>query len=174
MKVRKAKGKYKNKSVCGGCCQIRFGFVGCVPERMELAEPVGARQSEDQLLCTLTEALHELEAVSVLQSPNGRGADGGKPSGEEMHEEKHGGVAAAIGAERRCMKKVLVVLKQLSISHTVRVAAWRDALSQCVRMLANQPQGGSKHQHEHSKGNEAFLKASDIRLSGFEIVTSYI
>lgn len=159
-----AKGKDRCKKGAG------FRFVGCVKEKMEQAEPVGARQSEDHLLCTLTEAMRELEAVSVLQSPRGRGAEAGRHCGEEMHEEEHGGVTAASGAERRCMQKVLVVLKELSISHTERMAAWSDALSQCVRMLANQPQGGSKQQHQGTDGTEAFFE-SNIRFPGFTIVT---
>lgn len=131
---------------------------------MEQAEPVGVLQSEDRLLCTLTEAIREIEAVSLLQSPCGRGADGGRPCGEEVHEEQDGGAAAASGTERRCLQKVLVVLKELSISHTVRVAAWRDALRQCVQMLANQPLGGSKHQHQLTDGTEAFLGATTDSL----------
>lgn len=133
---------------------------------MEQAEPVGAGQSEDRLLCTLTEAIRELEAVSLLQSPCGRGADGRRRLGEELHEEDdEGGVDAAAGAERRCMQKVLVVLKELSISHTVRVAAWRDALRDWALVLANRPPGGSKHQHQLTNGTEAFLTTTTNSLS---------
>lgn len=149
----------KKKKRWGGCCQIRFEFVGCVQEKMEQAESVGARQSEDCLLWTLTEAMRELEAVSLLHSCCGRGADERRRCGDGMHEEQDGGVAAATGAQRRCMQNILVVLKELSVSHTVRVAAWRDALLQCVHVLANQPLGGSKHQPQLTDGTEAFLKA---------------
>lgn len=128
---------------------------------MEQAEPEGARQNEDRLLCTLTEAIRELEAVSLPQSLCGRGAEGGRRCGEEMQD---GRVAASTEAERRCIQKVMVVLKELSISHTVRVAAWRDALRHCVRMLASEPLGGSKLQHPLTDGTEAFLGATTDSL----------
>lgn len=138
---------------------------------MEQAEPVGAGQSEDRLLCTLTEAIRELEAVSLLQSPCGRGADGRRRLGEESHEEDDK-VDAAAGAERRCMQKVLVVLKELSISHTVRVAASRDALRDCAHVLANRPPGGSKHQHQLTNGTEAFLTTTNsLSLKWLKIST---
>lgn len=149
----------------GRCCQIRFGFVGFVREKMERAEPVGARLSEERLLCTLTEAMRELGAASLLQGPCGRGADGRRRCGEGTHEEQDRGVAAPAGAERRCMQTVLVVLRELSASHTARAAAWRDALRQCVRMLANQPLEGSKRKHQVTDGTDAFLRAATDSLA---------
>lgn len=136
---------------------------------MERAEPVGAQQSEDHLLCTLTEAIRELKAVSLLKRPSGRGADGRRLCMEETHEEQDEGVTVATGAERRCKQKVLVLLKELSISHTVRMAAWRDALRQCV----NQPLEGSKHQHQLTDGTEVFLRATADSLTCYILHNCY-
>lgn len=134
---------------------------------MEQAGPLGAGQSEDRLLYTLTEAMHQLEAVSLLRSPCGRGTSGRRRPGEGPHEEDEDnrGVAAATGAERRCMLKVLLVLKELGTSHAVRAAAWRDALRECANMLENRPPGGSKHQHQPTKGTESFLMATTDSFS---------
>lgn len=138
--------------------------MDCVQKKMEQAEPVGAQQNEDHLLCALTEAIGELEAVSLLQRPCRRGVDGRRLYGGELHEEQDEGAAVATGTERSCMQKVLVVLKELSICHNVRVAAWRDALRQCVYSMANQPLEGSKHQHHLTDGTEAFPKATTDSL----------
>lgn len=123
---------------------------------MERAEPAVARQSEDLLLCTLTETIRDLEASVGPRGPRGKGADGGRRSGEESHEEEDRGAAGGGGAESRCVQKVLLALRELSISHTVRVAAWRDALAECAHMLAQRPPGGSNNQHQMTNGTDGF------------------
>lgn len=134
---------------------------------MEQAGPLGAGQSEDRLLYTLTEAMHQLEAVSLLQSRCGRGASGRRRPGEgprEEDEDNRGGAAAA-GAERRCTQEVLLLLKELGTSHAARAAAWRDALRGCANVLENRPPGGSKYQHQPTNGTESFLMATTDSFS---------
>lgn len=152
-------------------------------------------QSEDQLLFMFTETIRELEVVRRLRDPRsaasdgrrcsreepgggeGDGAEGGRggssEGGEEEGEEE--GVAAG-EEERRCMQKVLGVLRELSVSHSERVTAWREALRRCAIMLANWPLEGSNHHHPLTTGTGDYLIAATrpLTFKGLKGIVSYL
>lgn len=131
------------------------------------------QHSEDQLLFMFTETVRELEAIRRLRDPRSAAVGGRRCSGEEPGGvegdgaegdrggrrkrgsseggEEEGGVAGD-EEERRCMQKVLGVLRELSASHSERVTAWREALRRCAHMLANWPLEGSNHYHPVTAG----------------------
>lgn len=139
------------------------------------------RQTEDRLLFIFTETIRELEAVRRLRDPCSAAVDGRRCSGEEPGEGEGDGAegdrgdrrkrgsseggeeegeeegVAADEEERRCMQKVLGVLRELSVSHSERVTAWREALRRCDHMLANWPLGGSNHHHPVTAGTGDYL-----------------
>lgn len=147
------------------------------------------RQSEDRLLFMFTEAIRELEAVRRLRDPRSAAADGRRCSGEEPgggegdgaeggrggtrrtgsseggEEEGEEEGVAADEEERRCMQKVLGVLRELSVSHSERVTAWREALRRCAHMLANWPLEGSNHHHPVRAGTGDYLIAATRPLT---------
>lgn len=113
--------------------------------QMEEAESLNTRE-EDGLLSLLVEAVRELKALRGLGDrrlnavvEGGRGAqDGGGGKGGE--EEDAGGGRPD---EEECIRKVLHVLREVSISYSHRVGPWREALRECVCTLATPPPGGS-------------------------------
>lgn len=131
------------------------------------------RESEDRLLFMFTETVRELEAIRCLRDPRSAAVDGRRCSAEEPGgvegngaegdrgdrgrrgssdggEEEEG--VAGDEEERRCMQKVLGVLRELGASHSERVTAWREALRRCAHMLANWPLEGSNHHHPVTAG----------------------
>lgn len=133
---------------------------------MDEAESLDGRRREDSLLSMLTETIRELEAVRrlrdhhngamygrcVREAPGrggGDGVEGGSGEGRlSAAEGEKEGAASADEEEKECMQKVLGVLRELSVSHSDRVTAWRGALRECAHMLAKPPPGGSDH-HQH-------------------------
>lgn len=139
------------------------------------------RQNEDQLLFMFTETVRELEAVRRLRDPRSAAVDGRRCLGEEPvgvegdgaegdrgdrrkrgsseggEEEGEEEGAAGDEEERRCVQKVLGVLRELSASHSERVTAWREALRRCAHMLANWPLEGSNHHHPVTAGTGDYL-----------------
>lgn len=99
---------------------------------------------EDGLLRMLVEAVQELKALRSRR--DGRlGAtvekgweDGGGGNGGE-EEAAEGGSPD----EQECFWKVMHVLREVSVSHSGRVASWRGALRECVSILAASPPEGS-------------------------------
>lgn len=114
---------------------------------MHEAESLDDGRREDRLLRALTETARALEAVRRLRDhrKGGPGRGGGDAiqggSGEDGEEE-----------EEECMQKVLGALRELSVSHSDRVAGWREALTECARMLAKCPPEGSVQQHPSTTG----------------------
>lgn len=109
-------------------------------------------EGEHGLLGMLTETTRELDAVRRLrdhhkgesdgkEEPGGGGGDGMQRGGED-----------GAGEERECVRKVLEVLKELSVSQSDRMAAWRAALTECAHMLAKPPPGGSDQQRPSTAG----------------------
>lgn len=143
-------------------------------------------QSKDRLLFMFTETIRELEAIRRLRDPRSAAVDGRKCSGEEPGGvegdgaerdrgdrrkrgsseggEKEEGVAGD-EEERRCMQKVLGVLRELSASHSERVTAWREALRRCAHMLANWPPEGSNHHHPVTAGTGDYLTVATRPLT---------
>lgn len=125
---------------------------------MDRAESAEHRRREDALLGMLTEATRELDAVRRLRDhregethgqrmkePGGGGGDGVEEgSGEGMQRRGE--------EERERVQKILEVLKELSVSQSGRMAAWRGALSECAHMLAKPPPGGSDQQRPSTTG----------------------
>lgn len=118
-------------------------------EQMDEAETPGEGQGEGGLLSMLTEAARELEAVrGHRRGGPGRGGGGATEGGlgEGMLSSAHG------EEEEGCMQKVLGALRKLSVSHSDRVAEWREAVGECARMLAECPPEGSVQQHPPTTG----------------------
>ncbi|XP_060887793.1 death domain-containing protein 1 [Labrus mixtus] len=89
---------------------------------------------------------------STVEAARDRGGGGGVPRGmhgpEVEDEEEGGGEKAEEGREEKeCRKKVVEVLRALSVFHSDRVAAWRDILRECVHMFTKPPSGGSDELH---------------------------
>lgn len=123
--------------------------------------PKDARQ-EEALLGRLVEAVRGLKALRSLRDRRREvAAEGGCPAGEE------GGRGAGDGGggkgddeERIC--KVLHLLRGVSISHSVRASSWREALRECVRVLAAPPPGGSGQQPVLTGESADSLKSDDV------------
>lgn len=112
----------------------------------QMDEAPGEGRGEDGLLSMLTEAAQELEAVrGQRRGGPGRGGGGATEGGlgEGMLSEEE---------EEECMRKVLGALRELSVSHSDRVAEWREAVGECARMLAECPPEGSVQQHPPTTG----------------------
>lgn len=114
-------------------------------EQTDEAETPGEGRGEDGLLSMLTEAARELEAVRGQHRGGGDATEGGL--GEGMLSSAHGD-----DEEEECMRKVLGALRELSVSHSDRVAEWREAVGECARMLAECPPEGSVQQHPPTTG----------------------
>uniref|UniRef100_A0A3Q3IRT1 Death domain containing 1 n=1 Tax=Monopterus albus TaxID=43700 RepID=A0A3Q3IRT1_MONAL len=54
--------------------------------------------------------------------------------------------------EKECKKRVLAVLRKMSVFHSDRVTAWRKALEECARTLNKSPAGGSDRQNPPTAG----------------------
>lgn len=124
-------------------------MVKNLKQQMDKAESAEHRRREDGLLGMLTETTQELDAVRRLRDHHK-----GEIHGQCM-KEPGGGDGAEEGSreeERACTLKILEVLKELSVSQSDRMAAWRGALTECVHMLAAPPPGGSDQQHPSTTG----------------------
>lgn len=113
---------------------------------MHEAEPLDDGRREDRLLRALTETARALEAVRRLRDRRKGGP--GRGGGDAIV----GGSGEDGGEEEECMQKVLGALRELSVSHSDRVAGWREALRECARMLAKCPPEGSVQQHPSATG----------------------
>lgn len=124
--------------------------------RVEDAESLSTH-GEDSLLRMLVEAVQELKALQSLrdrrlevaverrcqreEEEGGRGAqDGGGGKGGEEEEEEAGGGSPD---EEECIRKVMHVLREVSMSHSDRVTSWREVLRECACILAKSPPEGS-------------------------------
>lgn len=154
------------------CCifQLSVDEVLHLSRRMDEAESLHGRRREDVLLNVLTETIRGLEAVRRCRD---RGAAGGRgrmcgepgrgrgeemkrgreegtlsPAGEEREDEERGGNAE----EKECKRRVLGVLRDLSVFHSDGVTAWREVLRDWAHMFAKSPPGGSDQQHPSPTG----------------------
>nr|XP_046237533.1 death domain-containing protein 1 [Scatophagus argus] len=132
-------------------------------KQMDEAESLDDRRRQGELLIMLTETIRGLEVVrrhrdhhnGVLGGRRSRTEGPGRDRGEEIQgggeegmlnpeEGEKGGRNADEGQqEKACKQKALGVLRELSVFHSDRVAAWREALRECACMLAKSPPGGS-------------------------------
>lgn len=152
---------------------MHLTYVVFLNKQMDEAESLDGRRREDSLLSMLTETIRELEAVRrlrdhhngamygrcVREEPGRGGGDGveegsgeGRLSAAEGEKEGEKRGASADEEEKECMQKVLGVLRELSVSHSDRVTAWRGALRECADMLAKPPPGSSDQQHPSTTG----------------------
>lgn len=83
----------------------------------------------EEVMCSPAEKETESEAMG-----RGRSAD------EEEEEEKE------------CKRKVVAVLRELSVFHSNGVTAWREALRKCVCNLNKSPPEGVVQQHPSTTG----------------------
>nr|XP_020467022.1 death domain-containing protein 1 [Monopterus albus] len=137
----------------------------------EMDEALHDTRGDDGLLNMMTETIQVLEAVR--QSRNHcNGAVGGRRSiGEEPEEIQRGKGGMFNPAEdgedggrrrnvdeeqveKECKKRVLAVLRKMSVFHSDRVTAWRKALEECARTLNKSPAGGSDRQNPPTAGPE--------------------
>ncbi|XP_069026061.1 death domain-containing protein 1 [Embiotoca jacksoni] len=109
--------------------------------------------SEDSLLITLTETVQELEGVKCCRDHH-REREAGRsegtmfsPAEEEEEDERRGRRVDEEQEEKECKQKALEVLRELSVFHSCRLAAWREALRKCAFMLNKSPPEGSDQQH---------------------------
>ncbi|XP_074555105.1 death domain-containing protein 1 isoform X2 [Halichoeres trimaculatus] len=137
----------------------------------------GRRQEEEEtLLKMLTETFHGLEAVrrcrdhhnetvGGIKKSTGEEEAGGevrKGGGERMqspgvkHEDRHGKNTEEEleEEEEECKKKVVGVLKELSVFHSERVTAWREILGKFSHMFPESPPEDSEELHLSSAGKE--------------------
>uniref|UniRef100_A0A3B4VGA0 Death domain containing 1 n=1 Tax=Seriola dumerili TaxID=41447 RepID=A0A3B4VGA0_SERDU len=136
------------------------------------AESLHGRREEDSLLNMLTETIQGVEADRrstdhYKQTVGGRRCTGEEPGrGEEIQrgseermlspaedeeEDEEEGEGRGRNTneeqlEKECKQKVLRVLKELSVFHSERVAAWKEALRECASMLNKCPPGGGDQQ----------------------------
>ncbi|TNN29548.1 hypothetical protein EYF80_060304 [Liparis tanakae] len=133
-------------------------------ELMDEAECLQGSQRELGLLDVLTETLRRLEAAGRRRDRHGgtrgggegtqRGSEGGmlSPAGDEEDEkdaEETRGHADEKREERESERRVLGVLRQLSVFHSDRVTAWREVLR---ARSHRSPPGGSDQQHPTTTG----------------------
>lgn len=154
-------------------------------EQMDEAESLHGRGREDTLLNMLTETVrgvdivtrsrdhrhhHHEEAVGWRRCKGVEPARGGGgeaqisseekmlgPAEDEEEDEGRRRSANEEQVEKECKKKVLEALKELSVFHSERVAAWREALRECAAMLNKSPPGGGDQQCPSTMGMGADL-----------------
>ncbi|XP_074480227.1 death domain-containing protein 1 [Sebastes fasciatus] len=117
-----------------------------VNKPMDDAESLHGRRSEHSLLNVLTETIRGLGAVRRRRdhrdgTVGGRTLIGGEDDSEDEEEDEERG-ADEEREERECKQRVLGVLRELSVCHSDRVAAWRGVLREYMS-----PLGGSGLQH---------------------------
>ncbi|XP_026154399.1 death domain-containing protein 1 [Mastacembelus armatus] len=123
----------------------------------------------------LTETIQGLEAVRQSRNhhnrPVGRrgytegepGRGGGEevvrneegmlsPAEDEEEDEVRGRRDDEERVEKECKRKVLGVLRELSVFHVDRVTAWRKTLGECACMRNKPPAEGSDQQHPSTAG----------------------
>ncbi|XP_067435695.1 death domain-containing protein 1 [Thunnus thynnus] len=120
---------------------------------------------EDSLLNMLTETVRGLEAVRLSRDHYNGAVSGRRRTGEETETGSDEGIysparketesegkgrgrsADEEQEEKECKKKVLAVLRELSVFHSNRVTAWREAFRECACILNKSPPGGVDLQH---------------------------
>ncbi|XP_053199071.1 death domain-containing protein 1 [Scomber japonicus] len=126
---------------------------------------------EDSLLNMLTDTIRGLEAVTFSTDHYNGPVGGRRCIGEETETEIEEGmhspaetVTESEGMERgksadeeqqekECKKKALGVLREVSVFHSNRVTAWREALRDCACILNKTPPGGANQQHQTTTDN---------------------
>ncbi|XP_051284794.1 death domain-containing protein 1 [Dicentrarchus labrax] len=146
---------------------------------MDEAQSLGDRRRENSLLNTLTQTIRGLEAVrrrrdhrigALVGGGRCTGEEPGRGGGEEMQRGSEEGMLSPAEGQREdeessrnvdgereveeeeCKKKVLGVLRELSVFHSDRVTAWREVLRECAHMFPESPAGGSDQQHPSTTG----------------------
>ncbi|XP_068569977.1 death domain-containing protein 1 [Cebidichthys violaceus] len=142
---------------------------------MDEAESPHGTRSERSLLDVLTETLRRLEAVRRCRdhlngTVGGRRCTGEEPGSGGGEERRRGGEEGMLGPaedeedikersgsadeereERESKRRVLGVLRELSVLHSERVTAWRGALRECAH---RSPPGGRDQQHPSTTDTE--------------------
>ncbi|XP_062300443.1 death domain-containing protein 1 [Scomber scombrus] len=124
---------------------------------------------EDSLLNMLTDTIRGLEAVTFSTDHYNGTVGGRRCIGEEtetgieegMHspaETESEGMGRRKSAdeeqqEKDCKKKSLAVLREVSVFHSNRVTAWREALRDCACILNKYPPGGANQHHQTTTDN---------------------
>lgn len=134
------------------------------PNQQMDESPEADRCWEEGLLGTLAETVQELGTLRRLRDhasgeagrrrftggepgrARGAGIQGGGPEDERKGD-------SADEEEKECMRRVLRALRELGVSHSDRVAAWREALREWPRVMGNTPPGGSDQQRPYTTGN---------------------
>ncbi|XP_035805666.2 death domain-containing protein 1 [Amphiprion ocellaris] len=110
------------------------------------------RRTEDSLLGVLSETIRELEGVRRRRDPHNVTVGGRRCLGEETQKGSEEGMLSLAGDaqedERSVNKeqKVLRALRELSVFHSDRLTAWREALREDPSVLIRCPPGGGEQQ----------------------------
>ncbi|XP_034532048.1 death domain-containing protein 1 [Notolabrus celidotus] len=144
---------------------------------MDEADSLHGRRKEETLLKMLTETFQGLEAVrhcrdhhnetvGGIKSTGEEAGRGGGGGGERMHSPggKYEGKQAKTPKEEQdeeeCKKKVVGLLRELSVFHSERVTAWRDVLGEFIHIFNKPPPGGSEELQPSSTGQECEVPLS--------------
>ncbi|XP_053272669.1 death domain-containing protein 1 [Pleuronectes platessa] len=101
--------------------------------------------------------VHQEETVGRRRCTGGGGGEEAQTGGEERmlgpaEYEGRSGRDDELQLEEECKQKVLGVLRELRVFHSERVAAWREALTECACMLSRSPLGGGDLQDASTSG----------------------
>ncbi|KAM7377259.1 hypothetical protein PAMA_013854 [Pampus argenteus] len=121
----------------------------------------------------LTETTRGLEAVRRSRDHYNGSVGGRRCTGEETEARSEKGICSPAEEEtesevmgrgrstceeqeeKECKKKVVAVLRELSVFHSNRVAAWREALRECACILIRSPPGAADEQHPSTTDAES-------------------
>uniref|UniRef100_A0AAZ1XUH5 Death domain containing 1 n=1 Tax=Oreochromis aureus TaxID=47969 RepID=A0AAZ1XUH5_OREAU len=107
--------------------------------------------SEDRLLIALAETVQKLEGVRCCGDHHDAAAGGRMDEGEDEREDERRRRSKE-QQERDCKKRALGVLREVSVFHSCRLRAWKQALRQCSSTLSSSPPGGGAQQHPATTG----------------------
>ncbi|XP_034020410.1 death domain-containing protein 1 isoform X2 [Thalassophryne amazonica] len=107
-----------------------------------LSKGMEGRRSEERILHTLTETMQGLQSLR-----SSSGLCDGKMDRKSCSGERDERTESAKEEEEEWKRRVLVVLKELSVFHSDRVTAWRETLRKSTGVYTDLPPGGDKLQH---------------------------
>ncbi|XP_076737895.1 death domain-containing protein 1 isoform X1 [Maylandia zebra] len=107
--------------------------------------------SEDRLLIALAETVQELEGVQCCGDHLDTAMGGRMEEGEDEREDERRRRSKE-QQEGDCKKRALGVLREVSVFHSCRLRAWKQALRRCSSTLSSSPPGGGAQQHPSTTG----------------------
>uniref|UniRef100_A0A3Q1GPB7 Death domain containing 1 n=1 Tax=Acanthochromis polyacanthus TaxID=80966 RepID=A0A3Q1GPB7_9TELE len=134
---------------------------------MDEAKPPDDTVAEDSLLGVLTETIQGLEGVRRRRDPHNGTVGGRRSLGEEAQRGSEEGTLSPAGDakedERSVNKeqKVLQALRELSVFHSDRLTAWREALRAYTSVVISSPPGGNEQQSETDSVQRKVRPCSD-------------